>query len=201
MHPFFLEIKHFPHLVPLCNMEWTDLPEPFCGKNRIKAILLGADPTNDGIKDNKGLKELSTVFGIGSDFEEFFFGPQMTNLKAINLTKDDLYVQNVCRNYFTEQTTQNNKWQEFAAIWMDFLKEELDRCDPKLPVLVTAEKILKSLIPFVPSAEDIYKLRFLAPFYSEKLKRYVFPMYRHPKYMLARDLWQDYREHIKRFIK
>jgi hypothetical protein len=201
MGPFLIEIKNHPALLPLCDMASTELPEAYTGKNRIKAILLGADPTNDGIKDNRGLKKIETVFGIGSEYERFFFGPQITNLKAINLTKDDLYVQNVCRNYFSEQTAKNNKWQEFAEIWMEYLKEELDQLDPKIPILATAEKILNSLIPFVLPAGDIYNLKFLPPFYSEKLKRYIIPLYRHPKYMLSRDIWKDYREHIKRFIK
>ena len=53
-HPFFEEIINYPDLVTFCNMEITELPQAYIGKGEIKAILLGADPTNNGIKTNKG---------------------------------------------------------------------------------------------------------------------------------------------------
>lgn len=58
-HPFFEEIKDYPDFVPGCNPEITELPEPYIGTQEIKAILLGADPTN-----NKNKKQTATNAGV-----------------------------------------------------------------------------------------------------------------------------------------
>ena len=67
MHSFLSEIKKYPDLAKGIRFDMTELPDSYIGKNRIKAILLGADPTNYGIKDKPGLIKLKTVFGIDSD--------------------------------------------------------------------------------------------------------------------------------------
>jgi hypothetical protein len=199
MHPFFLEIKKYPDLEKLCRTDITKLPESYKGNGKIKAILLGADPTNDGIKTNRGLKKLEIVFGIGSDYENYFFGLQLINLKAIELNKDNLYIQNVCRNYFTKQTSENKNWQDIAKIWLIFLNQELASLDARLPVFVTAEKIMKLFVHDVPGANDIYSMKQKAPFFSEYINRNIFPLYRHPKYLLS-TRWSKYKEHIKQMI-
>ena len=201
MHTFFNEIKKNPELSAVCKLdkEFLNLPEPYYGKGKIKAILLGADPTNDGIKKNRGIKILNTVFGIDSEFEKYFFGPQLVNLKAIELNKDNLYIQNVCRNYFTEETSQNKEWKKVARIWLPMLSQELELLDAKLPVLVTAEKIMKVLVNNVPSAKDIYSMKQKPTFFSEILNRNLIPLYRHPKYYLSKN-WSDYKEHLKQVI-
>lgn len=158
MHPFFTEIQNQPHLATYCDLNKTYLPEAYRGSEDLKAILLGADPTNNGTKDKKGLKEIKTVFGIGEYAE--FFRPQETNLKQINLDKENLYIQNVCRNYFKEETSKNKHWSEVAKLWMKYLKEELDTLDPemKLPVLATSEVIMKVLVGNeIARASAIYK--------------------------------------------
>ena len=139
-HPFFEEIKRYSDLKPHINFEIVDLPKPYKGQNRIKAIILGADPTNNGIKTDKGLKQLNTVFGIGSEYEVDFFKPQLINLKALTLDKNDLFIQNFCRNYFTTQTGQNPKWNKIAELWIQYFKNEIERFE-NIPILVTAEKI------------------------------------------------------------
>jgi len=199
MHPFFIGIKKYPDLEKSCRTDLINLPTAFVGKEKIKAILLGADPTNDGIKTNKGLKQLTTVFGISSDFETAFFTPQFVNLKAIDLKKDELFIQNLCRNYFTDQTSKNHNWGKIAKIWLPFLAEELSVFDSKIPVLVSAEKIMKVLIPDLPKADYIYNLNHKLPFFSQDLKRNVFPLYRQPTYYLSKN-WPEYREYLKQAI-
>lgn len=196
MHPFFLEIKKYSELASSVDFKYTTLPEPYHGKNKIKAILLGADPTNNGIKSNPGIITLDNVFGINSDYEKFFFGPQKQNLSLLNLSKDDLFIQNLCRNYFKEETAKNKEWNDIAKLWLEYLKEELTEFDKKIPILVTAEKILKVLIPNNIAAITLYRNpnKYL-PFYSDFLQRNVFPLYRHPKYNLS--VQQVYKNFLK----
>jgi hypothetical protein len=199
MHPFFEIITSIPTLEIQCRTDLTTLPEPYRGKNVLKAILLGADPTNKGIKGKPGLIELDTVFGINSEFEKYFFGPQRINLKALGIDKDSLFIQNVCRNYFICETSNNKSWKEAAKIWLPFLAEELISLDRKLPILITAEKIMKILIHDVPHAEIIYRMEVTPYFYSAYLNREAFPLYRYPKYFLS-DNWNDYREFLRQRI-
>lgn len=177
-------------------MRMTHLPEPYRGKNELKAILLGADPTNNGIRTNPGLKRLGKVFGINSRYEKDFFNPQKTNLSAIGLDKDDLYIQNVCRNYFMDQTSKNDGWEMIAKHWLPFLAEELSYLDIKLPVLATAEKIMKVLVPDIPPANEIYTLVKEPTFYSTALNRVVYPLYRNKDYTLSSN-YPIYRDFLK----
>lgn len=177
------------------------LPKSYKG-SKLKAILLGADPTNNGTKELKGLIELKTVFGI-DEYNEFF-RPQLINLNGIGLNKENLYIQNVCRNYFKEQTSGNKQWSEAAKIWLPLLNEELNGVDPdkKLPVLVTSEVIMKVLINSkVIKAREIYDK--CLPFYSDILNREVFALYRHPAYTLSlkSDKNNKYREFLKEKFK
>jgi hypothetical protein len=199
MHPFFIEIKKYPELEKSCRTDLIKLPSGFLGKEKIKAILLGADPTNEGLKKGDHLIKLDTVFGIDSNFESAFFTPQNVNLKAIGLNKDNLFIQNMCRNYFTDQTSKNHNWGKIAKIWLPFLVEELSVFDSKTPLLVSAEKIMKVLIPDLPKADYIYNLNHKLPFFSQDLKRNVFPLYRQPTYYLSKN-WPEYREYLKQAI-
>lgn len=186
VHPFFTEINTFPELIDSCNLDITKLPEAYKGKRKIKAILLGADPTNNGVKNNQGLKELDAVFGIGSKYEKDFFSPQLTNLKHLGLTKDELYIQNLCRNYFGEETSKNKHWNGIAQLWIKYLRKELVRFNKTIPVLVTAEKILRAIIPTKISASELYEHpEEYLPFFSESLGRNVYPLFRNPKYYLS----------------
>ena len=195
MHPFFNEIKMHPDLANEIRFDLTEFPNPFIGKNKIKAILLGADPTNDGIKTDKGLKQLETVFGIGSEYEKYFFAPQMINLNALEIDKDSLFIQNVCRNYFIKQTGNNKEWNTIAELWTKHLKEEINEY-PDIPVLVTAEKIMKVLTKTKIKASGLYKNpEEHLPLWSESLQRNVYPLYRHPGYYLSNN--SNYKNFLK----
>lgn len=196
MHPFFKEIENIPELAQWVRTDITNLPQPYKGHGKIKAILLGANPTNGGLHKGDDQIEFTTVFGLDSEYSEFF-RPQLINLKEIKLGPENLYIQNVCRNYFREQTAKNKAWSKVAAIWVEYLKDELGTLDCNLPILVTAEKIMKVLVPDVPSARDLYSLKFTPPLFSQKFKRQVFPLYRHPAYMLKK--YPEYRKLLTTF--
>ncbi len=186
LHPFFSEIKKYPKLVNSINFDMFSLPKPYHGKNKTKAILLGADPTNNGIKTDKGLKVLETVFALNSKYEDYFFRPQKYNLSQLDISKDDLFIQNLCRNYFVDQTSKNKQWKVVAQLWLKYLKEELENFDKEIPVVCSAEKILKVLIPKDISADIFYKNpNEYLPLWSDTIERYIYPLYRCPRYYLS----------------
>jgi hypothetical protein len=199
---FFNEIEKYPDLKEVCrtDQEFLDLPDPWQGgKKQIKAILLGADPTNDGVKEKPGLIKLHTVFGIGSEYEDAFFGLHNRNLEKIGLKKEQVFVQNLCRNYFTRQTAKNPKWLTIAELWIPFLKDELGAIPKHIPVLASAEVIMMALLGEVPpKAKDLYTLNYPLPLRSEKLGRDVFPFYRHPSYSMG--VQAKYREFIMEYL-
>lgn len=198
MHPFFTEISKYPELAKYCKLDIQNLPEAYIGKNKIKAILLGADPTNNGTKKSPGRKILKTVFGV-NEFEEFF-KPQELNLRSIGLDKDNLFIQNVCRNYFIDETSKNRKWNEIAKLWLEYLINELDIFDPerRIPVLATSEVILKLLSEKVLKASDIYKHCIKFDFNETLLGRDIYAFYRHPKYLLHKNV--EYKDFLIKSI-
>lgn len=184
IHPFFTEIKNHSDLAEICRLDITKLPSPHRGENKIKAILIGADPTNNGTKANPGQMVLHKVFGIGQNCENDFFRPQLSNLKAFGLDKEDIYIQNLCRNYFVKQTAENKEWNKVAELWVKYLINEIEDIDPKVPLLVTAEKIMKIFFPKVLKASILYGMESEFSFHSEVIGRDVYPFYRHYKYNL-----------------
>jgi len=159
-------------------------PKPFyINKNKIKAFVLGADPTNPA------KIEIEYVFGINSGDRRYFASIER-NLNAIGLTIDDLYVQNLVQEYLNEPTAENKNWEKDAERWFPLTKKEFDEIDPsgKLPVLVTAERIMKFLYPETPKAKDIYSGLVKIPVAGNlnKLERPLIPLYRHFNYELSR---------------
>jgi len=121
-----------------CCINNKNFPEPYhnyCSDT--KAIVLGADPTNPG------KEELKFVFGL-EDKRSPYFSLILKNLERLGLGLDDIYVQNLCPNYFKNVTDENKEYEEIASkYWLPFLREELDAQFPKaIPVLVTAWKPL-----------------------------------------------------------
>ena len=178
------------------------LPEPFCfNPKKIKAFVLGADPSN--FSDGGKPQFLTTVFGIGYDHR--YFSGILKNLNAVGLHLEDVYVQNVVRNYMIKETGSNKTWKLFAEHWLPDLKEELDLIDKskKMPVLVTAESILKFLVKKgvkVEKADTIYS-NPVSPIPAEnsKLGRPLIAFYRHPKYSLTTNY--IYQTSLYQFIK
>lgn len=107
----------------------------------IKAIILGADPTH--LVEN-GLKRIEKVFGLEKAEKSPYWRGINKNLRHLGLTLDNIYVQNVCRNYFIRETSENEKWEEIAInFWIPLLKEELDhRFESRIPILMTTQFIL-----------------------------------------------------------
>ena len=170
-------------------------PKPFCyNKSKIKAFVLGADPTN--YSDHGKPVQIDTVFGIGSGDHRYFDGI-LKNLEVIGLGLKDIYVQNLIHEPLESETAKNNDWEIHAEKWFPNTKEEFDDVDQskKIPVLVTAERIMKFLYPKVLSAKEIYSGDIFIPFYENRLERPVFALYRHPNYKLS--LHNNYAQRLK----
>ena len=160
-------------------------PSFFCyNKSKIKAFVLGADPTN--FSDHGKPVQIDTVFGIGSG-DQRYFDSILKNLEVIDLGLKDIYVQNLIQEPLKSETAKNKDWEIHAKKWLPITKAELDEVDPsmKIPVLVTAERIMKFLYPEVPSAQEIYNGDIFIPFRDNMLARPIFAFYRHPKYKLS----------------
>lgn len=120
-----------------------DFPEPFHPNiNDVKAIILGADPSN---AEKKVFKH---VFGLENP-KSPYFDPILKNLSNIDLSLDNIYVQNLCPNYFNEVTDDNDLYWEIAKeYWLPILRDELNLLfKPEIPVLVTAWKPLIVVAP------------------------------------------------------
>jgi hypothetical protein len=187
------------------------LPQAFCpgGVEAVKAIYLGCDPTNNSYKI-----EFDYAFAHeyrGSEFRQFL-KMHTEQLKAIDLGWTQVYTQNLCRNYFTEETGVNKIWKKVAEeFWIERLKEELSIFDLKIPVLLTSQLLLEVLGDKETSkfnAPDIYEGKKEIPIPAEKNKlvRPLIPVYRgkSPRYKVSYHLknqeWGKYTASIKEFL-
>lgn len=174
-------------------------PSPVVGKNEIKAIVLGADPTHLIDKKPEIFKD---VFGLEEDNSPYWRA-MSKNLKVISLDKQYVNVQNLCRNYFMQETSKNAFWAEIAReYWAPFLKKELDALfKPDVPILMTTEFILHAVLIDTKKkikASEIYSQMITIPKENNLLGRELIAFYRHPKYALS--YWSNYSEFIKRRI-
>jgi hypothetical protein len=165
--------------------------------NHVKAIVLGADPSN--FSEHGKTKELTHAFGIGSGDSRYFLGI-LANLEAINLSIKDVYVQNLIPEYLPEETSKYKDWEKIAEIHLPQLIKDLDAFDKKrrIPVLVTAERVMKFLTERkLPKPKDIYQMKSEdLVFRDNKLRRVVIPFYRHPDYGLNKADNEGFRDRL-----
>jgi hypothetical protein len=167
-------------------------PKPFSGTGKIKAIILGADPTH--IVSGQP-QVLTTVFELDNPKSPYWRSIARNIAQIPGLNMKNVYVQNVCRNYFTLETSKNNHWEEIAReYWIPFLKNELDDMfDPHVPILMTTEFILNAALKDpkkrIPANELYSQCKTIAG--DENLfGRELFGFYRHYAYSL--DNWGKY---------
>lgn len=172
------------------------LPKPFKGKH-VKAILLGADP---GTMNNQ---KFEYVFKLEIGDSSPYFKQFIPNLQTVGLSLDNLYVQNLCRNYFDCDTMSHQKdWMNCAQLWVDSLKEELDAFDPRraLPVLISAYVILQALCSGECEKPDFYYSNHVFVDKNQNLLgRTLIPFFRGGagKYRLVQKQWTAYTKKIR----
>ena len=176
------------------------MPEPYYEvQGDIKAIVLGADPTH--IVDTEPI-EIKVVFGLDKGMKSKYWRSTInTNLLQIGLTLDNIYDQNVCRNFFTVETSKNKNWVKIARdYWIPLLREELDeKFDQTIPVLMTTEFILWAVMEGEVrrvNAKDIYTKSIFIHAEENLLKRKLLAFYRNKDYSLRQEKWNEYRNFL-----
>ena len=127
------------HILPV-----EKLPGAYCpgGISNVKAIYLGCDPSNNHST------ELPFVFAHESNLNVFnsFITAHSEQLIQIGLDWNHVYAQNLCRNYFKNETSKNLVWKTVAEeFWIGKLNEALSQFDSSIPVLLTSQILLKVL--------------------------------------------------------
>ena len=172
------------------------LPKPYVGKLEVKAILLGTDP---GTENNEVFEY---VFGLESKdlrYSTFI----RNNLEALNnLSIDNLYIQNLCKNYFNRETDNNKYWEDVAKLWIPIIKQELDvQFEKDIPILLSTEKLLDVLLTDTGDKETA-RYYYQNPNFiigdKNVFERVLIPFYRHPEYALTK--WDIYRDKVDNYF-
>ncbi len=186
--------------------ETLPIPGAYRGSSKVRAIVLGTDPTARDIKGS--IKQFQKVFNIGSS-NQYFAGIE-NNFKSVlgEYWKDGspimsgLYVQNLCTDYLEHETSSYNKksWCNFvkAGGYVEKLKKELSEFPPEIPVLITAEILITALLIDEKSkkkASYYYNNLELIDAYENTLGRSLIPFFRHPKYKIKS--WPQYAKVVE----
>lgn len=185
------KIELDPALAGILKNEKT-LPAPYHPSGQVKAIVLGADPSNPNGDT------FTYVFGIDDGDKRYFQGIE-NNLKQVGLSRNEVFVQNVVQNYCTQVTGNNKVWDRLAKLWLPELKRELDLLPKNLPVFITAGKILFALSDNYAGKDFKFSQFYDEPAFvpaNNILERKIFPLFRHPAYSLANPKWSKYKQLI-----
>lgn len=175
------------------------LPEAYCENiENVKAVVLGCDPSN------KNGEKFSKAFGLDKTMK--YFTNINRNLEKIGLCKSEVYIDNLCKNYFTKETYDNERlWLEIAnKFWTPYLKDELDKLFPlTIPVLVTSDILLETLCYkgcYHKTKNEIYYRECIhIKANQNKLERNLIPLFRHYKYSLRN--WVNYTDYVKKLLQ
>ena len=186
------------------NLNW---PEAYCkDTSKIRAIVLGCDPSNQHDQN------LKYAFGIETEtplLKQFFAGVQK-NLAVVGLSLEDVYAQNFCQNYFEKETSKNPGWSQAAAVWIPYLKVELDSLPIRktVPVFLTASILYEALTVAGKkrySPHELYSTPTLLPVDASDnyLERPLFPLFRGDmgRYDLGQQKWRQYVNVIKAYLR
>lgn len=177
-------------------------PKPFCfNKSKVKAFVLGADPTNFSDQGNR--VELTYAFGIGQNPN--YFRVILDNLNLLGIHLEDVYIQNLVPEYQDKETGKNKLFIDKAKESAKLVASEFNKIDrtKKIPVFITAEDVYKAVTidkGNILSAESIYHLKVNLPMNasSNLLNRSLIPLFRHTKYDLSN--WPDYVNYVKKYL-
>lgn len=196
-------LREIDRLTVSDSLTW---PNAYCqNSSNIKAIVLGCDPSN---RHNRNLKY---AFGIETEsllLKQFFAGIQK-NMAVIGLSLENVYVQNLCQNYFEKETSKNPGWEEAAKVWIPYLKTELDQLplSKEVPVFLTAAPLYQVLtVDGIKNYKprELYTRPELLPIKASDnyLDRPLFPLYRGGRgmYELDQPVWSEYVKHIQSYL-
>ncbi len=105
----FNKIISSPVYNSICRKDIYNFPRPFYQNIKdVKAILLGVDPSNPSNKT------FEYVFGLEQREKSPYFKKILNNLNLLDLNLNNIYVQNLCKNYFVKVTDENDLYIEIA---------------------------------------------------------------------------------------
>ncbi|MCB0824019.1 MAG: hypothetical protein KDC09_15080 [Bacteroidales bacterium] len=177
-------------------------PKPFYfNKSNIKAIVLGADPTNYSYHAKQ--VNLQYAFGIGQDPR--YFQGILENLNLLGLHLEDIYIDNLMTGYQGQETSKNKNFATAARQHVPELKKRLYKIknSKNLPVFITAYDIYKALLKDgekVLTAHALYSLESEIPIPAEKnlMGRPLIPLFRHDDYKL--ESRTDYKNYLLGYL-
>ncbi|OGU56046.1 MAG: hypothetical protein A2V66_14900 [Ignavibacteria bacterium RBG_13_36_8] len=189
--------KHIKRNYPDLYLDAETLPKAYTGKSKIRAIVLGADPSTNVYNER-----FKYVFGLEKKDSKYFriIG---VNLASLGLSLDEIYVENIIQNYCKVETSRNKIWWECALIWLEYLKRELDeKFNRNVPVFASSWEIFQVLVGKRPlkniSPLSIYTKVRIIKASDNYLNRSLIGLFRHPRYLVAR--WPNYAAAVKNEI-
>ena len=193
------------HVSRVCThyVSSSDLPRPFVGE-RLRAIFLGADPGTVNTHSPDNQLKFMYPFQLEHGNQSPYFRQFLSNLNSVNLSLDNLYVQNLCQNYFKCETHAHRlHWLQAAKYWTKSLALELDSVDPKrgMPVLISAYIVLEALCPNGCHKPEYYYLnkRFIRK-NQNLLNRTLIPFFRGGRGKYAMSKWQNYSTKVSKYV-
>jgi len=177
-------------------------PQPFCfNKSRVRAIVLGADPTN--YSDGGNQVQLQYAFGIGLDPR--YFNGILENLNLLGLHLEDLYIDNLLPDYQKAETGKNKDFVKDAKLGIpDLLKRFATvKGSKSMPVFLTSYEVYKAVLKGddkIWTAGELYNLEtdIPIPASANSLGRPLIPLFRHTKYNLNKQ--DQYRSHVLEYL-
>lgn len=178
-----------------------NIPKPYVGKGPIKAILLGNDPGNNFDGETK---KFEYAFALTDDSRYFrIFRENLAELDDISI--DNLYIQNLCKNYFNCDTSKNANWKEVAKLWMPSVKEELNsQFNKDVPILASSYVLMETIMEYGDSRKikrkprDFYQNCSIIERHNNYFERDIIPFFRHKGYKLTD--WKEYKEFLNSYF-
>src|SRR5574341_982179 len=138
-----LELKRDARLGQYVD-ESLAIPQPFRGKESIRLLVLGQDPT---IKDTLKRKKIKTVLNLDKNGSARAYMDRVCLDLGICLG-ENIYATNLYKNFFVRPPTEIKEidiFHEFAEAWLPLLIDELKEFGD-IPLITLGEPILAPLI-------------------------------------------------------
>lgn len=121
-------------------IEKDRLPKPFCEDiQNVKLIVLGCDPSQKDFIKTSSDKYFNTVFSLSQKDKEMnrivrkkaynYFSGINTNIKQLGVEKNEIYVENICKNYLNKETS---KFFNSSRVYSRYIKmNDIERQENK----------------------------------------------------------------------
>lgn len=188
---------HIERNYPTYIKKTATLPKAYVGNDSIRVIILGADPTFP-----TKICEYDHVLDLNNSDSPFKKGIEL-NLNELGLNLQNVYVQNLVRNFFNIETIMNPVWKDCAPLWMDLLKRELDHeFDRNIPILATSWKTIQVITGTTISdnltGQSIYNDNRIINENENFFGRKLIAFFHNKIYNLSN--WPDYKSAIKKIL-